>query len=1712
MPWDKTYKPAALTLLVAAAGLIATLGAALHLHQRQAQDAAADFQHAVDGARLEVAQRFMQPLNGLRAAQGLYAASEFVRRDEFHRFVQAQAIESTMPGVRGLGFVRRVPRGGEAQFLAEQHADAAPDFAIHELAPSPRADRYVIQYFEPRTERSRRSLGLDLGSEPRRRQGIERAIASGQAAMTDPIVLVTDARRGPGFLLFLPVHGAGGSAAALEGLFYAPIVVDELLGGLGTAQTGRLDLELFAAEGTADADRVYGVAPAAGRRFQQQTRLPVPGGTFTLRATATPAFEAAWSGHTAAVVLVGGLLLTAVLSTLAHQSTVGRRRAEALARRMTRDLDRLAHVARLTHDAVMLLDIQRCITWVNEAFTRNTGYPAQEASGCQPSTLLCSESPDPATLDALRAAGDAGQAWCGELHNRRKDGSDYWAEVELQPLRDARGHLTGFMVVESDITERRRAAEALAAAMRENEALLRTLHSHAIVSVTDTEGRIVEVNDMFCAISGYTREELLGQPHSIVNSGVHAASYWAAMWQRIRDGQAWRGQICNRAKDGTPYWVDSIIAPFTGADGRVEKYVSIRYDISASRRAMAELARERERLALIVEGTGAGTWDFDLRSRQNQNNDAYAAMLGDSVDSLRERAQGNFLNLVHADDRASVERARQVHFAGATPHYEVEFRMRHRDGHWIWVLSRGRVGARDAAGQPLRMSGIHLDISKHRAMADELRRNNTLMASIVENLPCGLSVFDERLELVASNRQYRELLGFPDTLFEAPRPRYESFVRFNAERGEYGPGDVEQIVAEAVERARGPAAPHRFERDRPDGTPIEVRGAPMPGGGFVTTYTDISQRRQVERELQRSAALLRGAIDAIDEAFVLFDPDDRLVMCNDKYKQVYAQVADLMQPGVSFADLLRAGVERGEFAAAAGRGEAWVAERVAAHQAADSTVIQQLANGHTLRIIERRLPDGHIVGFRVDITEHVRATEAAQQASLAKSRFLANMSHEIRTPMNAILGMLALLRRTELTMRQADYAAKTEGAARSLLGLLNDILDFSKAEAGKMELDPQPFRIDVLLRDLSVILSANAGGKPVEVLYDIDPTLPRALLGDAMRLQQVLINLGGNAIKFTERGEVVLAVRVAARGDGEVTLEISVRDTGIGIAPENQHRIFEGFTQAEASTTRRFGGTGLGVAICQRLVRLMGGELALESRPGHGSRFHFRITLPVVAQAAAPRLAPAQRLRALIVDDNPSARELLQVMAQSLGWQAELADSGEQALQRLQADAARYDAVFVDWQMPGLDGWQTCELIRAQALAGQAPLVVMVTAHGRELLAQRSESEQRLLDGFLVKPITASMLYDAVMDARSGGVITPARAAPMTVVRRLAGLRLLVAEDNANNQQVARELLEDEGAWVQIAPDGLAAVQAVAGAEPPFDAVLMDVQMPVMDGYVATGHIRRIPGCAALPIVAMTANAMAADREACLASGMNEHVGKPFDLDQLVGVLRRLCRRPAGEAVAPASAAAAPDAALSQAAAEAGVELEAALMRLGGNRRAYRRLLRQCAQDLAEQAARLRALAAAALWADAAREAHTLKGLAGTLGSRALAASAAAAERALASGGTAAATAVAELCSAIEATRPALLRLCERLDGEAAGAAVRPADGATSATLAPMLHDLARLLAAADMEALAVMDRVRELPAGDLAPRLQALDETVGQLAFEQALQACRGLIEEIGA
>jgi CheY-like chemotaxis protein/nitrogen-specific signal transduction histidine kinase/HPt (histidine-containing phosphotransfer) domain-containing protein len=744
------------------------------------------------------------------------------------------------------------------------------------------------------------------------------------------------------------------------------------------------------------------------------------------------------------------------------------------------------------------------------------------------------------------------------------------------------------------------------------------------------------------------------------------------------------------------------------------------------------------------------------------------------------------------------------------------------------------------------------------------------------------------------------------------------------------------------------------------------------------------------------------------------------------------------------------------------------------------------------------------VGFRADITELVRATDAAQAASLAKSRFLANMSHEIRTPMNAILGLLTLLRKTALNERQTDYAAKTESASRSLLGLLNDILDFSMAEAGKMALDVQPFATESLLRDLAVIASASVGAKPIELLFDVDPQVPARLAGDAMRLQQVLVNLLGNAIKFTDTGAVVLSIAVVARTPESATLEIAVRDSGIGIAAENHDRIFGGFTQAEASTTRRFGGTGLGVTICQRLVALMGGELRLESALGEGSRFHFRIELGVpddeVIDTPATAVTP---LRVLVADDHDEARELLARMAGSLGWTVEVAADGDDALARVRArvaSGAAFDAVLLDADMVGLGGVDTGRRIGADPVAFGTPLcLLMASMHDHDRVAQPGRARVRAAAPAPVATPTAQAWSPE-----------PAHASPSA---RLSGLRLLLVEDNLNNQQVARELLEDEGASVVIAGHGQEALDLLARTPDRFDVVLMDIQMPVMDGLTAARRIRDDLGLADLPIVAMTANAMASDRDDCLAAGMNDHVGKPFDIDVLVARLRRHTGR-ADAAAAPAACAD-----LSRettlAAIAADVDIAAAMQRLDGKRDVYRRLLASFVDDLSRWPAQLRSGCADAGPEATLRRLHSLKGLAATLGATSLSASAAAEEKRIPAEGPGAsfAAAIERVCRAIDAGRPALAALLRSLptaspSRASTAATARPDDAAVRASL----ERIADHLRHADMAAIDAMDDLLQRLGDAPGPGLDALQTAVAALDFERALTLCHALLDESAA
>ena len=750
--------------------------------------------------------------------------------------------------------------------------------------------------------------------------------------------------------------------------------------------------------------------------------------------------------------------------------------------------------------------------------------------------------------------------------------------------------------------------------------------------------------------------------------------------------------------------------------------------------------------------------------------------------------------------------------------------------------------------------------------------------------------------------------------------------------------------------------------------------------------------------LEESQSRLRQLLDSLPCGMAVFDSQQRLTLHNDRFRRqmdLGALAGAAAGRTTTFPALVEHLRLRSEGRESAQPGLLMMDGR---RPSQPRRMARSLPDGTPVEVHLTPLPDGAFVMTSVEGIGSTqdqaalaaqaaidRAThEATQRASQAKSQFIANMSHELRTPMNAVLGMLQLARRSGLTPGQADYLAKAEGAARSLVSVLDDVLDFSKVEAGRMTLAPRPFAVDDLLRDLSVIWSANVGDKPLELFFEVDPQLPPRLVGDDQRLRQVLINLGANAIKFTEAGEVVLRVAVAQRHAAAVELDISVRDTGIGMEPGELARLEEDYGQLEGSSTRRYGGIGLGLAICRQLLALMDTRLAVESTPGQGSRFGFRLALPLAPQAEAELAMAAQSqdhdpysaafsgpMHLLVADSRPRTREAHAQMARALGWEVTLAVDARQALEHLQRPE-RFHAVLVDAHLEGEEPLHTA-LAAAERLAGMSTaLLVSGTAALAERFSALAPAVQRQVGAFLVRPITPRMLAQATDRARGAQAQLERGAAGLP----LAGLRLLVVEDNENNQMIARELLSARGALVEVAVDGMdSLVRLVAGGQ--YDAILMDWQMPTMDGLEATREIRQIAGYQDIPIIAMTANAMESDRAQCLAAGMNAHVAKPFVLHELIEVLLAHTRPARKAPPAPDMPAPLPES-------DGPVDRAAAAAALG-SQELYDTLIPMFMVDGPRTLKALNQACAEGNRLEAHRLAHTLKGTAGTMGARALA-------------------------------------------------------------------------------------------------------------------------------
>jgi PAS domain S-box-containing protein len=1244
---------------LAAAILVLVLGLALALVvtwlRQRGNDA--HVAHELDGLATETTDRIFERFHryeyGLRGIRGsvLVAGHDGLSRAKIRVYAESREIGAEFPGARGFGFIRRVPVEREAAFVAAARRDGMPDFSVVQLDPSGR-ERYVIEYIEP-LARNRLALGLDIGSEARRRAAADLALRTGKVAITRPITLVQAPEDTlQGFLVLLPVYQPGlplvseaDRDAAAFGWTYAPLVIAEVLEGFDF-RGGEFGVTLYDdGEGEGQpAERFYGPAapqePGDAALVRRITR-PIFGRTWQVELRAGPGFVAGLNLLEPGVMFATGALLSALLAALIYAYMLGRyRQREVIAGQL-----HLATIVEHSSDAIIAEALDGTVTSWNRAAERIFGFRADEAVG-QPSGALVRPVTSERNQDSMVMSLQQGEAI--EAYDqvcRRRDGSlievsitaspitaadgrviglgktirdirvrksaerqlqDFSARLErqvsertsqldtarrdLQTILDAlpsivgywdarlicrfanhayhlwfgvdpqslpgrhirdllgerlyaanlphiegalrgepqrferaiprpdgqgmrhslsyylpdviEGKVRGFYVLVHDVTDLTVSRQKLAAAIRENEALLRTIRSHVLYSVADPGGTIIDVNEVLCHTSGYRRDQLIGQKHGILSSKTNGREFWAAMWTTLAAGAAWRGELCHRARDGSHFWTDTVIAPFFGEDGAVEKYVAIHTDITASKEAQRRLAASELFLERTGQLAGVGGWQLDLQS-----------------------------------------------------------------GELTWTSETRRI---------------------HEVAADYT--------------PVAAAIID----------------------FCAPEARPQIVAAVQAITANGGSFDLELPIVTAV------------------GRPLWIR--------------------------------------VVGEA-------------------EYAAEGDRTRP----VRLIGA--------------------------------VQDLSSRHLANDALRA------------------AKRAAEAASAAKSEFLAKMSHEIRTPLNAIIGLTYLLDRSALGDEQRRFVTSLQIAGRGLLGLVNDVLDLAKIEAGHMVLDEGPFSLHALLDDLAAVFGPQAQARRLELAFEVPAELPPLVRGDATRILQVLINLVGNAIKFTKQGSVRIVVTVTPRAADRIQACFVVRDTGIGIAPEVQARIFTPFEQADASTTRRFGGTGLGLSIVHHLVGMMDGEVSVHSVLGEGSE--FRVVVP-------------------------------------LGLPVRGGDE-------------------------------------------QDPAVMSAAEHGP----------------------------------------------------RLTDIRILVVDDNEFNCEIASCILAGEGAIVATLGDGQTALEQLRDRPDAFDAVLMDVQMPGMDGNEATSRIRGELGLNELPVIALTAGALVAERQRAFDAGMSDFISKPLDPDSLVRLVRR---------------------------------------------------------------------------------------------------------------------------------------------------------------------------------------------------------------------------------
>src|SRR5690348_2353347 len=1239
----------------------------------------------------------------------------------------------------------------------------------------------------------------------------------------------------------------------------------------------------------------------------------------------------------------------------------------------TRVAERTAFLSALVDSiplGLVATDQQGGVVSVNPAFSSIFGFSRNEVTGKLLDDLIVPAELLMEGLDYTRKRIE-GESFRFESKRRRKDGSILDVEIHGVPLL-IQGRIAGGFALYQDVTQRHHDEEALRDANTKLNAIIQA--SPLGIVTTDVAGRIHLCNPAFARLFQFSTQEATGANLNdlIVPEGLrHEAQ---ELTQRGRSGEVSHATTKRKRKDGSLLDVELYGVGLTIGDQLVGGLV-LYQDVSRRQRAEEALREANETLSAVFEASPVPIVGLDLDARIVRWNPAAESKFGWTASEVMGRRPP----MVPGDRQQMFEKLHAEAIGGkAIMGLEVPVETR---GGAILDVSLSRAPLRDSSGEVMGTVDILNDITERKRAEKALRESEERFRLIAETITEVFWISDPSIsKMFYISPGYEHVWGRSlESLREDPRSFMESIH----------PEDRERVISDLLVQRDGKPFDHEYRIIRPDGAIRWVwdRGYPVhDDSGAVTRYVgvahDITARKSAEESLRKLSQALEqsaesvvitdknGVIEYVNPCFVesTHFSKEEAVGKNPRILKSGKQPVEFYQK--MWASILAGEVFRDTFVNKMKTGEMFYEEKtIAPVKDEHGNITNFVAVGRDITL--RRCAE----------EELKKAKEAAEDANRAKSDFLANMSHEIRTPMNGIIGMTELALETQLTSEQREYLDMVKSSADTLLRVINDILDFSRVEAGKLELESEPFALRASIGETMKLLGHLAHRKNLELAWQTSAEAPEWLVGDCGRLRQMLVNLVGNAIKFTERGEVVVSIGVDGRSKDRVDLHFRISDTGIGIPVDKQELIFGAFTQADGSTTRKYGGTGLGLAITQRLAQLQGGKLWVESEPNKGSVFHFivRLGLPgrELATPGEPDSDSLRGLRVLVVDDNHTNRQILLQLLAHWRMVPQEAESGKQALElleRAQREGKPFRIAILDFQMPVMDGLSLAHRIQNDARFS-ATSTIMLSSSAQP--GEKSQGRDFGISAYLIKPVEPSELLDAILNAVTPAVNTSPAPVPVSspekVLRPASSLRILLAEDNAVNRQLATRLLEKRGHSVVAVNDGRQALQAIEREK--FHLVLMDVQMPEMDGLEATRMIRKNEKSTGehLPVVAVTAHVMKGDREKCIEAGSDDYVSKPIQAEELYSVIDRLQKPPLdsnnGQSMSASPSPAPP------------FVTEELLDHVQGDRELLADIIRLFR---AEVAMLLRELREAAQKADAAaisRTSHTLKGSIGNFGS-----------------------------------------------------------------------------------------------------------------------------------